>query len=711
LRKKEKFLFEKGNYNLMNEYFSKINWDHEFSNLNVNETYNKWLSIYHDACSKFVPKLKQHENKRIKDPLWMNRNIKNKCKKKRVLWIKCRNNKFKNIPEVEEYKVLNKEIKNLVKTSIKEYENKLAIDSKNNPKSVYAYINSKTKAKDSIKALYSNEKTNFKNNGITTDGYEMASILNDFFVSVFTKEDTNNIPKSKDRQFNECMEPKFSAHVIKQHLEKLNTSKAIGADMVHPKVLKSCSAELAYPLSKIFEKSFETGSLPEMWLKANIIPLFKKGNKLDPTNYRPISLTSIVCKIMEGIIKDEIMKFLTTNNLIKPQQHGFVNNKSCITNLLETLDLITKALADGLDVDVLFMDFAKAFDSVAHLRLLVKLEALGIRCKTLNWCKGFLSNRLQRVVLGEQVSEWKSVLSGVPQGSVLGPLLFVIFINDLCERLNNTGKLFADDTKVISMIKSQEDNLNLQNDINELNKWSNEWLIKFNEKKCKVMHFGKNNPNHEYKINEYILEKTQSEKDLGITITNDLNWKSHINNAINKANRQLGLIKHSFKYLNETTGKLLYKSLVRPHLEYGAVIWSPFKKEEIDKIERVQHRATKLENLKGLSYEERINVLNIPTLENRRKRGDLIQMYKIAKGYDKINFHNPIRHTEPSICSRRHNKRIRREILNKGSKNETIRHNFFTNRISNDWNSLTQTIIDSETINSFKKQIDSLLKF
>jgi ribonuclease P/MRP protein subunit RPP40 len=219
------------------------------------------------------------------------------------------------------------------------------------------------------------------------------------------------------------------------------------------------------------------------------------------------------------------------------------------------------------------------------------------------------------------------------------------------------------------------------------------------------MHFGKNNQNHEYKLNDYTLEKTQLEKDLGITITNDLNWKPHIN----KANRQLGLIKNSFKYLNETSGKLLYKALVRPHLEYGAVIWSPFRKGEIEKIERVQHRAIKLENLRGLTYEERINVLNIPTLENRRKRGDLIQMFKISKGYDKINFHNPIRHFSSNL--RGHNMRIRREILNKGSKNDTIRHNFFTNRISQDWNTLTQETLNSETINTFKNQIDSIFKF
>ena len=355
------------------------------------------------------------------------------------------------------------------------------------------------------------------------------------------------------------------------------------------------------------------------------------------------------------------------------------------------------------------MDFAKAFDSVAHLRLLAKLEAIGIRSKTLNWCKGFISNRLQRVVLGEHVSEWKNVLSGVPQGSVLGPLLFVIFINDLCINLNNIGKLFADDTKVISVIKDQEDNIKLQNDINILNSWTNNWLVKFNDKKCKVMHLGKNNQKFDYKINDYTLEKTQSEKDLGITITNDLNWKPHINNAINKANKQLGLIKHSFKYLNQTTGKLLYKSLVRPHLEYGAVIWSPFKKSDIDQIERVQHRATKLENLKSLSYEKRIEVINIPTLENRRKRGDLIQMFKIVKGYDKLNFHNPICHYKTN--GRGHNMRIRRELLNKCSKNETIRHNFFTNRISNDWNSLTQEAINSETLNSFKNQIDYIFKY
>ena len=411
---------------------------------------------------------------------------------------------------------------------------------------------------------------------------------------------------------------------------------------------------------------------------------------------------------MERIIRDEIMDHLIKNKIVISQQHGFENNKSCITNLLETLDLITKALADGLDVDVLLMDFA--FYSVAHNRLILKLDAYGIKSKILNWCKGFLSNRLQRVMLGEYVSDWKAVISGVPQGSVLGPLLFVIFINDLCYNINNDCKLSADDTKVISISKSQEDKVMLQEDINSLNEWTNDWLVKFNESKCKVMHLGKNNPKFDYKLNEVTLDKTELEKDLGIFITSKLDWKPHINYAVNKANKQLGLIKHSFKYLNETTTKLLYKSLVRPHLEYGAVLWNPFRKGDIDFIERVQHRATKIGNLKSLKYEERLEVLELPTLENRRRRGDLIQMFKLSKGYDIINFHNPLAYFER--YTRGHDMKVRREQLKDNqSRFGNIRHHFFANRVTNDWNCLPQDVINSTTINVFKNKIDYFFKF
>ena len=311
-------------------------------------------------------------------------------------------------------------------------------------------------------------------------------------------------------------------------MDKLDENKAIGVDKVHPKVLKMCSNSLCVPLSLIFNESYVSGIVPDLWRKANIVPLFKKGCKLEPSNYRPISLTSVVCKVMERIIRDEIMNYLLQHNLIVKQQNGFVNNKNCSTNLLETIDLITKALADGFSVDELLLDFAKAFDSVLLLRLCTKLDYLGVRNKLLTWCKSFLSGRFQRVIIGEFTSEWEEIESGVPQGSVLGPILFVIIINDLLQRIKNEGKLFADDTKLLGIIKSEMDNIGLQEDLNILKEWTDDWQIKFNSLKCNVLYYGKKNPKYEYRIDDIIVEESKVEKDLDIYISNDVNWNHDI---------------------------------------------------------------------------------------------------------------------------------------------------------------------------------------
>nr|XP_047141038.1 uncharacterized protein LOC105848124 [Hydra vulgaris] len=298
------------------------------------------------------------------------------------------------------------------------------------------------------------------------------------------------------------------------------------------------------------------------------------------------------------------------------------------------------------------------------------------------------------------------VTSGVPQGSVLGPLLFVIFINDLCRGIIKDTKLYADDTKVISINHCYDDNKILQEDINRLVKWSEDWLITFNESKCKVMYIGKKNPRYEYKLNNSVLTETMIENDLGIFISNNLEWKYHVNSAIGKANRKLGMIKNSFEYLDELSLKLLYKSLVRPHLEYGATVWSPFWKKDIDNLEIVQHRATRIESLRGKSYEERLKILELPTLFDRRRRGDLIQMYKISKGKDIVNFHHPPLNFELERSSRSNNCRIRRQFTK-----SRIRHHFFTNRVINDWNSLPQWILDKDNLNIFKNSIDNYFGF
>ena len=320
------------------------------------------------------------------------------------------------------------------------FEESLIERSKKNPKLVYSYIKKRQKVKSYVRSLRSSD-------GEIITGIDcIANALNDQFTSVFVKNENDNIPPLNQRTFEEqSLYPEFTNAKVREKVLLLKPFKSVGVDKVSGFVLRKCSETLNVPLSIIFSESYKTGELPSTWKQANITPLFKKGSRLEASNYRPVSLTSIVCKLMESIIKDTIVSHLEKFKLINANQHGFVKNKSCTTNLMEAIDQLTFNLWKKTPSDVVFLDFAKAFDTVPHKRLIAKLRAYGLNEGVVKWIESFLYKRIQRVVMGEGVSFWAWVLSGVPQGSVLGPLLFIIYINDLCDNLHYTGKLYADD--------------------------------------------------------------------------------------------------------------------------------------------------------------------------------------------------------------------------------------------------------------------------
>jgi hypothetical protein len=411
------------------------------------------------------------------------------------------------------------------------------------------------------------------------------------------------------------------------------------------------------------------------------------------------------------------MEFLVINQLIADEQHGFVPKKGCVSNLLETLDFITESLSWGNSVDEIILDLSKAFDLVPHKGLTHKLKGYGIGSDLLEWFEDFLKDREQRVVLGESVSSWESVLSGVPQGSVLGPLLFVIYINDLTDSVNNKLKLYADDSKILSTVNSWTDALGVQKDIDSISEWMKDWRMQLNTNKCKVIHFGKNNSNFPYLIEDEncgmkYIEDVKSEKDLGVIFEANLKWTKQISACVNKANSLLGMLSRTFESRDVNIWKHLYISMVRPHLEYAFQVWSPTLESDISKLEKIQRKATKIPTaLKNISYDDRLKILGLTTLEERRKRGDLIYMFKITKGYESICWENS--QVQSDRASRKQN--LKRESFSSKRSNDfcrevSVRHNFFINRVIPDWNNIPSKLVSAPSINSFKARLDMKYK-
>lgn len=374
---------------------------------------------------------------------------------------------------------------------------------------------------------------------------------------------------------------------------------------MHPRILKELSPVICDTLGAIFENSLSTGVLPSDWKTSNISVIYKKGPKQNVENYRPISLTCIACKIMESIIRDNLAQYFTVNKLFSDYQYGFIKGRSATLQLLNILDDWTSALNSGEQVKIIYTDFAKAFDKVPHQRLLTKLRSYGLDCKLISWIADFLCFRTQRVRINDSYSSSAPVKSGIPQGSVLGPLLFVIYINDLPDVCRDLCSLylFADDAKLYKVIRQHSDLTALITACQAMLEWCDKWCMKLNTDKCKALTLGKSKVSDSNQIATFDipyngdilhLEHVSSMKDLGITIDSDLNFKVHIYGKIKLAFSMLAIINRNFFNLDKDTFKLLYKSLVRSHIEYGHSVWNPYRIGIISDLERVQKRATKM---------------------------------------------------------------------------------------------------------------------
>ena len=304
---------------------------------------------------------------------------------------------------------------------------------------------------------------------LTKDDHTKAQLLNNFFASVFTCENTEMMPNMRQRHRGAPLDNLvITEDMLKKKLRKLKPTKSSGPDGLHPRVLQETASTISLPLSVIFTKSLHENRLSATWKTGHITPIHKKGKKTIPGNYRPVSLTSVVGKVMESLIRDKLVEHMTEGRHFCDAQHGFVPGRSCMTQLLVTLELWTDWLDKGEALDVIYLDFKKAFDSVPHIRLLQKLKAYGVEGDLLNWIQHFLMERKQRVSVNGILSDWVIVLSGIPQGSVLGPILFVIFINDLPDMVKSTAKIFADDTKIFNRVLNRDDHQQMQADLNYL---------------------------------------------------------------------------------------------------------------------------------------------------------------------------------------------------------------------------------------------------
>ena len=597
------------------------------------------------------------------------------------------------------------ELLDCVKSDLERKEAEMIAKIKTNPRAFYSYAKRHCKTHCSVGPLTDD------NNELQTDPTKMCNLLQKQYTKAFSDPNsgTKKPPHNADPNKPTLEDIVFTEEDIIWAISQIPLHSAPGPDKIPSLLLKECKKEIAPALLIIWRKSLDTGEIPEILKKQSIIPIHKKESKALPANYRPISLTSHITKLFERIIRRHIVYFLESNYIIHKSQHGFRPCRSCLTQLLDHFDNILSIIEANKNADVIYLDLSKAFDKVNHSILMHKINQIGITGKVNAWINSFLSNRTQQVVIDGATSDPEKVLSGVPQGTVLGPVLFIIYMNDLHSVVKHSLlKCFADDSKLVKSIENLQDRAQLIEDLHAVLQWTKDNSMEFNADKFQLIQHGKNEDmKTSYNLpNNQELTKSDSVKDLGTLISDNLTWRENINTLTTNATSYANWILRTIRSRESEVMLTMYRGYVLSRLEYNSAVWSPALLCDITQVEGVQRTYTsKIAGMEDKNYWQRLSALRLYSLQRRRERFCFLHIWKIYKNL------------APNDCSFQFQNHIRlgpqcRRLsypCNVASI-KTLRHNSFSCIAPRLFNIMPRHIKESANLNICKGRLDNLLK-
>ena len=621
----------------------------------IDSDWQQWLDLFLGALADNIP---VKSFKRKNTPPWLDNEVKHLLKKKETARRKAKKSGRLNFHE--KFRALRQQTKKLLTEKRKEWFQGLPDLLKSNSKKFWSSFKSTTK-----QSSVPNEVTWTRSNESyrADKPIDVANLFNSYFYSVFNPPCSTS--EYEDFQASNLLEPhsplqisqlSLSPAEVLNALSVLDVNKATGPDKIPAKLLKNCAPCISNSLCTIFNKCLQLGKLPAAWKVANIIPIHKNGSPGEVSNYRPISLLPLVSKVLERCVYNHLIEHISSQ--LHNLQYGFLKGKSTTSQLLQVLNEIGELLDKRVQVDTIYLDFAKAFDRVDHQLLLKKLLLFGINGSLLCWLSDYLHFRFQKVTVLGKTSNILPVPSGVPQESILGPLLFLIYVNDLAiATVNSSVALFADDTKCYRPITNTDDGRLLQEDLDRITLWCHDWRMDLNQSKCTVMSTTRNVNLVEtpYLLQNTPVKRTDAQKDLRILVCKDLKWNSQVLAAASNANRMLGFIRRStLEVKNQSARKALYTALVMSNLSYSSQVWAPQSVKLIEIIERIQRRATKyilsLPYRPGISYKNRLTLTGLIPLCYWHEYLDLVYTYKSIVNSSDTSFKifQPVRVTRRS---------------------------------------------------------------